>query len=185
MFKDEILENARRHKIYFAIKNNPGLHIRELQKLVDIPFSSLQYHLNYMTRRNVIVEEEGKHFTRYYSTPLSPEDKKILIILRHKRMRDIVMLILYNQKIKYQTLTETFKMPTSTLSLYVKRLLENNIMERTKIGYESIFTIKNENQIAKILIAYQASLSDTLVDKWAKTWLEGPFRNDNAKKEML
>ena len=84
MFKEEILENERRQKIYAAIKKNPGLHIRELQRLLDIPLASLQYHLNYMARRNVIVEEKAEHYTRYYCTPLDPEDKKILSVLRQK-----------------------------------------------------------------------------------------------------
>jgi len=48
MFKEEILENDRRRKIYTVIKKNPGLHIRELQRVLDIPLASLQYHLNYM-----------------------------------------------------------------------------------------------------------------------------------------
>lgn len=118
MFKEEILENERRHKIYAAIKKNPGLHIRELQKIVDIPLTSLQYHLNYMARRNVIIEEKGKHYTRYYSTPIAPEDKEILTVLRHKKMRDIVLVVMSRQKVKYQFLVDIFKMPTSTLSLH-------------------------------------------------------------------
>jgi predicted transcriptional regulator len=75
-------------------------------------------------------------------------------------------------------------MPTSTVSFYLKTLLDNNIIERTKIGYENVYTIKNEDRLAKILIAYQSSLLDTLVDKWAATWLENRFGKDKKEEKL-
>jgi len=183
MFKEEILENERRRRIYATIKKNPGLHIRELQRVLDIPLASLQYHLNYMARRSIIIEEKSEHYTRYYSKALDPEDKKILSILRQKTMRDIVLIIMVNKKAKYQFLVENLTIPTSTVSFYIKCLLENNIIERTKIGHENLYTLKNEDRIAKVLIAYQSNLLDVLVDKWANTWLENRLVKDKPKEE--
>ncbi len=183
MFKEEILENARRQKIYATLKKSPGLHIRELQRILSIPLASLQYHLNYMSRRNIIVEEKSEHYTRYYCNPLDPEEKKLLTVLRQKRLRDIVLIVLVSKKAKYRFIVDELKIPTSTVSFYLKSLIENNVIERTKVGYENLYTIKNEDRIAKILIAYQSSLLDTLVDKWANTWLENRFVKENKKQE--
>jgi len=183
MFKEEILENDRRRKIYAVIKKNPGLHIRELQRVLDIPLASLQYHLNYMARRSIIIEEKAEHYTRYYTKALDPEDKKILSILRQKTMREIVLIILVSKKAKYHFLVENLKLPTSTVSFYIKNLLENDIVLRTKIGYENVYTIKNEDRISKVLIAYQSSLLDILVDRWANTWLENRIVNEKTKEE--
>lgn len=179
MFKEEILENQRRHEIYETIKSNPGVYIRELQRIMNIPLASLQYHLNYMARRNVIIEEKAEHYTRYYCSPLDPEEKRILSVLRKKRLREIVMIILVSKKAKYRTIVETIKLPASTISFYLKCLLENGIVERTKIGYENVYTIKDENKIAKVLIAHKSSFLDILVDRWASTWFEP---NLNEKK---
>jgi predicted transcriptional regulator len=183
MFKDEILENEKRHKIYETIKKNPGLHTRHLQRIMDIPLTSIQYHLNYMARRNVILEEKSEHYTRYYCKPLEPEDKKVLLVLRQKRLREIVMTILVSKKAKYRFIVQTLKLPPSTISFYLKYLFDNHIIERTKIGYEHIYTLKDEDRIAKILITYQSSFLDTIVDKWASTWLETRFGKDKSKEE--
>ncbi len=183
MFKDEILENERRSKIYATIKKNPGLHIRELQRILGIPLTSLQYHLIYMARRNVILEEKSEHYTRYYAEPLNSEDKKLLSVLRQKRLREIVMIILVSKKAKYRFIVQTLKMSPSAISFYLKYLLDNRIIERTKIGYENIYILKDEDRIAKILIAYQQSFLDSLVDKWASTWLENRFGKDKSKEE--
>lgn len=183
MFKDEILENERRSKIYATIKKNPGLHIRHLQRIMGIPLTSLQYHLIYMARRNVILEEKSEHYTRYYCKPLEPGDKKVLSVLRQKRLREIVMIILVSKKAKYRFIVQTLKLSPSTISFYLKYLFDNHIVERIKIGYENVYTLKDEDRIAKILIAYQSSFLDTLVDKWASTWLENRFGRDKSKEE--
>ena len=183
MFKDEILENERRGKIYATIKKNPGLHLRQLQRIMCIPLASLQYHLNYMTRRHVILEEKSEHYTRYYSKPLEAADKKVLSVLRQKRLREIVLVILISKKAKYRFIVQTLKLPPSTVSFYLKYLVDNGIIERTKIGYENIYTLKDEDRIAKVLIAYQSSFVDKIVDKWASTWLETRFNKAKSDEE--
>jgi predicted transcriptional regulator len=183
MFKDEILENERRGKIYASIKKNPGLHLRQLQRIMCIPLASLQYHLNYMARRNVIFEEKSEHYTRYYCKPLEPGDKKVLSVLRQKRLREIVLVILVSKKAKCQFMVDALKLSPSTISFYLKYLVDNCILERTKIGYENIYTLKDEDRIAKILIAYQSSFVDKIVDKWASTWLENHFVKDKSVEE--
>jgi predicted transcriptional regulator len=183
MFKDEILENKRRNKIYNIIKVNPGCHIRELQRMLNIPLTSLQYHLNYMARRNIIVEEKSEHYTQYYSAPLDSKDKKILSALRQKSLREIVLIILVSKKAKYQLLIENLNMPSSTVSFYLKCLMENDIIERTKIGYENIYTMKDSESVEKMLIMYQSSFLDKLVDRWARTWLENRFVKEKKNGE--
>ncbi|MCW3994643.1 MAG: transcriptional regulator [Candidatus Bathyarchaeota archaeon] len=183
MFKDEILVNERRGKIYACIKRNPGLHLRQIQRILNIPLASLQYHLNYMSRRKIIFEEKSESYTRYYCEVLEPKDNKILSVLRQKRLREILLLVLINKKVKSQTIVKTLNLSPSTISFYLNHLVKNNILERTKVGYENIYTLKEEDRIEKILIAYQPSFMDKMVDKWASTWLETSLVKDQTNQE--
>lgn len=181
MFKDEILENERRRKIYAVIEANPGIHLRELQRVLNIPLATLEYHLSYMARKKIVHGETVGHYKRYYTKPLDPEDKKVLSALRQKRMREIVLIILANKKVKYQFLLDYFKLPRSTLSFYLKYLVDNSILARDKIGYENLYTVQDEDKVAKVLIAYKSSFLDTLVDKALSTWMETQFRKETNK----
>lgn len=181
MFKDEILENERRKKIYAVIEANPSIHLRELQRILGMPLATLEYHLGYMARRKIIFSETDGHHKRYYTKPLDPEDKKVLSALRQKRLREIVLTVLANEKAKYQSLSDHFKLPHSTLSFYLKYLVENNILARTKIGYENIYTVQDEERVAKVLIAYKSSFLDKLVDKTISTWMETHFRKEKRE----
>ena len=172
MFKDEILENENRKKIYEVIEVNPGIHFRELQRVLDIPLTTLEYHLSYMMRKRILFAETDEHFKRFYAKPLDDEDKKVLSALRQKRLREIVFLVLTNEKAKYQFFADYLKLPRSTLSFYLKYLVEKGILAKEKVGYETIYTVKDEDKVVKVLIAYKASFLDKLVDKTINTFLE-------------
>jgi predicted transcriptional regulator len=172
MFKNEILENENRRKIYDIIEENPGIHLRELQRVLDTPLTTLEYHLSYMVRRKIIHAETDLHFKRYYAKPLEKEDKKVIAVLRQKRLREIVLLVLANEKAKYQFLSEYLGLPNSTLSFYLKYLSDKGILAKEKVGYETLYTVKDEDRVAKVLIAYKASFLDKLIDKSLNTWLE-------------
>lgn len=181
MFKDEVLENERRRKIYALVEASPGIHLRELQRVLNIPLTTLEYHLSYMARKKIIFGETEGHRKRYYTKPLDPEDKKVLAALRQKRMREIVLIVLENGKAKYQLLAGRLKLSHSTLSSYLKYLVNKNILAREKIGYENHYTIRDEDRVAKVLIAYKPSFLDKLVDKALDTWMETHFLKEEQK----
>jgi predicted transcriptional regulator len=181
MFKDEILENERRRKIYALIEASPGIHLRELQRILNIPLTTLEYHLSYMARKKILFAEAQDHHKRYYTKPLDPLDKKLLGALRQKRMREIVLIILANGKAKYQLLAEQLGLSHSTLSSYLKYLVCNNILVRDKVGYENLYTVQDEDRVARVLIAYKPSFLDKLVDSALDVWMETHFRKEEPK----
>lgn len=183
MFKEEILENERRKKIYALIEATPGIHLRELQRRLGLPVATLEYHLSYMMRRKIVFGEADGHYRRYYTKPLDVEDRKVLSALRQKRMREIVLLTLANGKAKYQFLADSLKLPHSTLSFYLKYLVGKGILVREKVGYENVYMVEDEDRVAKVLIAYKASFLDKLVDRALNTWMETNFQKQKDKTE--
>jgi len=89
-----------------------------------------------------------------------------------------------NKKASSQFLLETFKLPHSTLSLYLKHLVDDNVLNREKVGYENIYTVKDEDRVAKVLIAYKSSFIDMLVDKALSTWMETQVRREKPEAQL-
>ena len=135
-----------------------------------------------MARKKILFAETEGHHKRYYTKPLDPEDKKVLAALRQKRMREIVLVVLENGKAKYQLLAERLKLSHSTLSSYLKYLVNRNILAREKIGYENLYTVREEDRVTKVLIAYKPSFLDKLVDRALDTWMETHFRIREEQK---
>jgi predicted transcriptional regulator len=134
-----------------------------------------------MIRKKIIFGETEDHHKRYYTKPLDPDDKKVLVALRQKRMREIVLIVLENGKAKSQLLVERLRLSHSTLSSYLKYLVNRNILIREKIGYENLYTVREEDRVAKVLIAYKPSFLDKLVDRVLDTWMETHFLKEEEK----
>jgi predicted transcriptional regulator len=175
LYKDQLLENENRRKTYKLIESNPGIHLRELKRLSNLPLSTLNYHVNYMRRKKILVQEKDGGFSRFYTKPLDKEDKRLLKVLRQKKLRDIVSLVLINNKVKSKLLEDELGIPRSTLSLYLNCLLKNKVLVMEKIGYENIYSLISEDKIVKTLITYKSSLLDKIVDKTLNTWLDTRF----------
>jgi DNA-binding transcriptional ArsR family regulator len=128
-----------------------------------------------MVRKKVIFKERTSHYARFYVRHLDDKDKKVLVSLRQRRLREIVLIVLRKEKIKYSDLLDSLKIPPSTLSFYLKYLIEKKILSRDKIGYENIYFIKEKERISRVLLTYKASFLDKLVDKAMGTWMETEF----------
>jgi predicted transcriptional regulator len=180
MFKAILLENSRRRKIYDFIKKNPGFHFRELHRRLGIPLSSLEHHVNYMIRNNIISKQKDGGFTRYFAKELSNDEKKLISALRHERLHEITTIVLERKEVKYQELMDFFGLPSSTLSYYLKYLVDYDVLKRDKIGYENVYSIK-DRRVGKVLIMYMPGFLDRFVDKALNTFLEQDFKRGSKK----
>ncbi len=175
MYKELLLTNENRRKLYDLIRRNPSIHLRELERLSGLPLSTVNYHVTYMKRKNIILLEKDGRLSRLYTKPFDKEDKRLLKILRQKKFREIVSLIWINKGANFTFLENKLAIPRSTLSFYLNYLVKNKILLAEKIGYEKFYSLHSEDRIAKTLITYKYSFLDSLVDKTLRTWLETRF----------
>jgi DNA-binding transcriptional ArsR family regulator len=75
-------------------------------------------------------------------------------------------------------MADYLKVPHSTLSFYLKYLVDNGILLKEKVGYETIYTVKDDDKVVKVLVAYKASFLDKLIDKAIAMWLETYTREE-------
>lgn len=180
MFKDAVLANLRRKKIYNFVRKNPGFHLRELQRRLRIPLSSLEHHIDYMIRHNVLYKERDGRYVRYFAGQSTKEERKLISALRHEKLREIVLIILENKEVKFQDLKNCLDLPASTLSYFLKYLVDRCILRREKVGYENIYQIQDQ-RVSKVLVIYEPSFTDRIVDKVSRTFMEIDFKNADRK----
>ncbi len=172
MFREEVLENEKRRVIYFYVKSNPGLHLREIQRRLSIPLTSLDYHLGYLVHQNLLYRDGEGFYTRYFDEEFDQHDRLILSILRQRRLREILLILLSQTKMAYGDLLSSLNIPSSTLSLYLSKLVDAEIVERHSVGRETYYTVNGGGRVADLLVLYRSSFMDRLIDNALVTFLE-------------
>jgi len=180
MIKRNILELETRRRIYNLILEYPGLHIREISRRIDIPFSTLKYHLNYLEKRELIRAKSEGVYSRYYVTnEIGRKEKKILGLLRQDIPRSIILLLLAYVECSQKEISENLEKHPATITYHLKKLQDmgiigrvsvNNgliheekipiVIERSKVTNEIIYMLKNLNVIYDSLITYKDNLLD-------------------------
>lgn len=83
--KENILDLKIRRDLYDFIDKHPGLHLREISRRINIPRTTIRYHLKFLKKQELIKEKfEGRYKRIYITKKMGTEDKKILSLLRQR-----------------------------------------------------------------------------------------------------
>ena len=157
-----------------------------LSRKLQIPTSTLSYHLNYLQKRGLITTKSDGKYTLYYVTNnIGNGQKKMLQLLRQETPRNIITFLLLRPCASRIELSKSLGKHPTTLDTPLKKLLEMNIIEpvpsikgkvfvkfgrvkyveRKPIGKEIIYRIKDCYSLYDSVILYQKrSLDDNFCD---------------------
>ena len=174
-----------RRRIYNLIQKSPGLHLRELSRKLEIPLTTLDYHLFYLKRRGMITARlDGKYVRYFVEGSMGIEDTRILSILRQKVCRTIIMFLLLNKQATHRDICEHIKRAPSTTTFHLKKLVELHLISANKEGREIYYAINDVDALSDALVAYKKGFFDTAVNQFVSTWLElNPSHVKKKKKK--
>jgi predicted transcriptional regulator len=166
------IELEARRRIYDYVVANPGTHLRAIKDELDMPMGQLEYHLRYMETRGLLDSKEDRYYKRFFPHEMSATDRRVLSAIRQEKPRQIVLIVLGAPGIDHKAVQEGMGIGASSLSFYMKDLIEKEIVEKKREGRRSLYTIKDPDRVVKLLITYRPSFLDKMVDRFLETWLE-------------
>jgi len=166
------LELANRKRIYEAVRQNPGVHFRELQRLTGMPIGVLSYHLDYLANRGLLTVDKRESFTRYFpGGQLGRDEQQMLGALRQEIPRGIILFLLMNPGATHGEVLESFTISGGTLSYHIKKLVSRGLIKVDKAGRESRMTVIEPDKVSDLLIVYRRSFLDRLVDEFVASYV--------------
>lgn len=165
------LDLDARRELFELISRFPGLHLREIIRRVGMSPSNASYHIQYLVKRDIIVEVADGKLKRYYlKGKIDHTEKMILSVLRNEISRGIVLFLLLNPNMLYHDIMDNFDLEPSRLSYYLKKLVDSGIVSQIKEGRSHRYSIVDPELVAKVLITYRPSFLDALVDSFVDSW---------------
>ena len=86
-------------------------------------------------------------------------------------MYKISMPSLLNPNAGYQDILDNFDLSPSRLSYYLDKLLKKSILEQVREGRKTFYSVRDEERVANVLIAYKPTFLDSVVDAFVDIWL--------------
>jgi DNA-binding transcriptional ArsR family regulator len=166
------LELANRKRIFEAVRQNPGVHFRELQRLTNMTIGVLSYHLVYLADHQLLMVEKQESFTRYFpGEQMGRQKKQMLGALRQEIPRGIILFLLMNPGATHGEVLQNFTISAGTLSYHIKKLVGRGLIKVEKVGRESRMTVLEPEIVSDLLIVYRRSFFDKLVDEFVSRYI--------------
>lgn len=175
-----ILELKRRREIYEFISKNSGLHMRDISRKMNIPFTTLQYHLNYLEKKELIIsKDDGKYIRYFISFEIGEKEKRILNSLRKTTVLHIILWFFIAQQCSQKDFSRFLEKHPATIGFHLRNMLHAgiikqvsinngiiykdtlpNIIERPQVSSEKIYVLQDPWMIYNMLLKHKDDLSD-------------------------
>jgi len=171
MQDDTTLENRR--LVFDYISTNPGTHQRKISRDLDMYYSTLRYHLDYLEGKGLIVSQLENNLKIYFASgKLSIKEKKLTSLLQQKRFRDIILVMIDDPGPTSSQIADRLSMKPTTISKYMNILEDRGVLYHEKTGREKRYFINDEKSVIELLMTYKKSFLDSFVDNVLVLYLE-------------
>jgi predicted transcriptional regulator len=169
----EALDLENRKRIYDYVSSYPGTYMREIQKDLEMEMGVLEYHLNYLEKTGLLSSEMDGRLRRFFvSEEVAFLDRKLIGLMRQRIPRKIAVRALLESEVSFDDLRRDVGISKSTLSFHLGKMRGLGILRERREQRRTLYSIENEDEVARILITYKSSFLDDLVDRFAEVWME-------------
>ena len=172
MSEDPLNLDTRR-RIYDLILSSPGLHFREISRRADISMGVVEYHLNYLVKKEMIIAKTEGRYKRFYAEGKhGSKDKRTLHFLRQEIPRNILIKLLTSPGMRHKELKAEMVISGSTLSFHLKKMIAKEVIQERGEGRKKGYYVVDPDTATQALLEYKGSFMDDLVDVFTDTWLD-------------
>ena len=178
--ENTILEFKRRREIYEFISQNSGLHMRDISRKLNVPFTSLKYHLNYLEKKGFIISRDDGKYSRYFiSLEIGEKEKRILNCLRKRTTLHIILWFFIAVQCSQKDISRFLEKHPTTISFHLRKMIQAGIIEqvsidkgviyndtppitinRPQVSSEKIYVLQDPWMIYDLLIKNKENLGD-------------------------
>jgi len=142
------------HTLLKLVRQNPGIHYRELLRLSGVGYGTLERQLMLLEKLGLLRTYRAGGFTRYYNSDVSKTDIELLYYFRQRPYREIIRLLLDDASDAFtvQEIAQMIGKAPSTVSVQLGRLIDHKLVSFDKRrGY----TVNNKQTIKRLISKYK------------------------------
>src|SRR5947209_10959005 len=126
----EILAVKTRKDLYDFVRKNPGFHLRELSRALNLSITLADYHLRFLEKHELITSAMDGEYKRFFprSTPgqaearsaLTETEKQILAFLRQPVPLKVIDFLMEREAATHKEILEQVPVSPSTLCHHLR-----------------------------------------------------------------
>ena len=179
---EDVLAVKTRRDLYEFVRKNPGFHLREIARALELSITLADYHLRFLEKHDLLSASMDGEYKRYYprSLPgdaearpaLTDAQKQVLGYLRQPVPLKILAYLMERESASHKEILGHVPVSPSTLSHHLKKMHAAGIVDRVA-GADRGYKVSDPKAVARLMTTYELATQDQ-VDTFIRVW--GEFR---------
>lgn len=149
----------------------PGVHMRQIQRILGLSFSSVRYNVYTLKKNREVLDWSDCGRSRLFPPDLKENDQIAYSQLRNPRSRKILRAFVQKEKLTNRELSEVTGFPKSTLSESVRRLIEAKILTHSfALDGRVSYRLKDPERLRPMIHAADRSILEEATDRFIELW---------------
>jgi predicted transcriptional regulator len=149
----------------------PGVHLRELQRLMNASFNTTRYHVYNLERDGEIVRAEEGGYSRLYPAGLEGRSRSLFSVLHSKGTRQVLRALLGGEQMGNADISGATEMPRSTVSEHLELLCRSGLIKRTvTLGGGAVYSVEDRSGVGEALAVFERNLLTVAADSFIDLW---------------
>lgn len=152
---------------------SPGIHLRRLQKVLGVSFTTTRYHVENLERSGELVRTKDGRYDRLYPAGTSEGTRRIYALLQSKGARR-VLEVLADSRDRGLTNGDLFSklhLPRSTISEFIGSLSEAGLVSRSlNLDGRYAYKLREGEEVLQILATFRRNLLTIAADGFIDLW---------------
>ena len=165
------LQRSNRSRIKFLISSLPGVHLRQIQRILGLSFSSVRYNVDALKRDGEVLDWNESGRSRLFPPAVTDYEKVVYSHLRNRVSRKVLRAIAREGKLTNRQLSELTGFAKSTLSECIHRLLEAELVRASfsqdgRVAYQ----LRESQVMLSMLETADHSVLEEASDRFIQLW---------------
>lgn len=170
-------------KLLRFIHDNPGCHLRRVQREIDISMGNLQYQLDKLEKMGRVTSTKRGLYRYYFPAGVFKErEKEILEALTHENARKILMFIIEQKNPTQMDIVQNVRVSARSVGWHVGHLINLGIIKEARDKkYKRYLLLKDDPQY---IIGLLRNYYPNVWEKWSIRVIELFLSLSDSKGEM-
>ncbi len=165
------MESSSRVRIKLLVSLLPGLHLRELQRLLQLSFNSTRYHVERLAKSGEIVRVEEGGFSRLYPPGIAEKERVLFSLARGETDRKILVRLASEARLSSRQLSEMTGLAKSTISEHLSRLTQLGVVRGSQTHEtEMLYELEDPAGVRLLISNQNATLIRKATDRFIDLW---------------
>jgi predicted transcriptional regulator len=163
--------SAPRDRILSRLERDPGLHLRELPRRLDLSLRAVRYHLEVLERDDAVTAHRSGRFERWFpGHAFSRQDRAVISALRVRGERTILELLLARGPCRFADLRGSARASPGSLVRHLNHLTAEGLL---RIDGDRRYRLVEPEALRSRVTTFRLRFPDLLSDAAQEIFDEG------------